>query len=233
MHAPARFLIAPQTLLLAYRSGVFPMSDAREDGEVFWVEPRRRAVFGPGQFRCSRSLARVLKSDGFAITVNRAFDQVIEGCAAPGPDRPETWISHTIEASYRQLHQLGHAHSVECWQDGQLVGGLYGVSFARVFCGESMFSRRSNASKVALAWLVALMQRAGYLLLDCQFMTPHLASLGAEAITREEYRRRLEEAQRQEPGQTLADAWQALRAQSQGAVSSPGKLIAQSFTHTS
>ena len=175
MHAPAASPIEPDLLLSAYRAGIFPMADARDDPEVFWVEPRMRAILPLEGFRLSVSLARTLRRERFAMTCNAAFDAVIEACAASREGRSETWISGRIAASYRELHRLGWAHSIECWQDGALVGGLYGVGFDRVFCGESMFSSQRDASKVALAWLVAALRRANASLLDCQFMTDHLA----------------------------------------------------------
>lgn len=239
MHAPAPKLIPPEILLLAYRSGVFPMADSREDDEVFWVEPRQRAILPLDGFHCSRSLAKVLKQDRYKVTVDADFGAVVDACAQPrsqsGPD-PEaggtsgTWISHSISASYRNLHALGHAQSLECWEGGELVGGLYGVAFERVFCGESMFSRADNASKVALAWLVALMKRAGFTLLDCQFMTGHLASLGAVEISRDQYQLLLARACDGQPLCSLPEAHAALLQESP---SSPGKLIAQSLTQTS
>ncbi len=174
--------------MLAYRSGIFPMADNRDDPEVFWVEPKRRAILPLDGFRPSRSLARTLRRARFQVTCNAAFAQVMEACAAPRQDGTgESWISHRIAASYQRLHQLGHAHSIECWHDGRLAGGLYGVGFDRVFCGESMFSRERDASKVALAWLVAALRRCGAQLLDCQFITPHLASLGAVEISQKRY----------------------------------------------
>ena len=237
MHSPTPRLIPPDVLLLAYRSGVFPMADSREDDEVFWVEPRRRAILPLDGFHCSRSLAKVLKQDRYRVTVDADFGAVVDACAQPRPD-PEaggesgTWISHTISASYRNLHALGHAHSVECWlrteRGDELVGGLYGVAFERVFCGESMFSRADNASKVALAWLVALMKHAGFMLLDCQFMTGHLASLGAVEISRDEYQLLLAKACDGQPLCSLPEAHAALSQSS-----SPGKLIVQSLTQTS
>lgn len=236
MHAPAPKLIPPEVLLLAYRSGVFPMADSREDEEVFWVEPRQRAILPLDGFHCSRSLAKVLKQDRFHVRMDGDFAAVMHACAQPRPD-PEaggesgTWISHTIAASYRNLHAHGHAHSVECWQGERLVGGLYGVAFDRVFCGESMFSRADNASKVALAWLVALMRRAGFMLLDCQFMTGHLASLGAVEISRDKYLEMLAKACDAPPVLSLPQAYRSLVQAASS--SSPGKLIAQSFTQTS
>lgn len=211
MHAPHRPPIPVETLLLAYRSGIFPMADTRDDTEVFWVEPRDRAIIPLDGLHLSRSLRKVIRADRFVVTVDRAFEPVIRACAEPRPDHPETWISERIVQSYLSLHRAGHAHSVECWQAGpdgapQLAGGLYGVAFDRVFCGESMFSRVPNASKVALAWLVALMRRAGFALLDCQFMTDHLQSMGAAELAQADYRRLVERA-RGAPQTSLQAAW--------------------------
>ncbi|MGB3379074.1 leucyl/phenylalanyl-tRNA--protein transferase [Allopontixanthobacter sediminis] len=188
MHAPAPPLIPADLLLTAYRSGIFPMADSRDDRELFWVEPRERAIIPLDEFHCAKSLAKVIRQDRFRVTCNTAFEAVVEECAAPREtEGGGSWISHRIAASYGALHDAGHAHSVECWREGRLVGGLYGVSFDSVFCGESMFSREGNASKVALAWLVAMMRRGGYRLLDCQFMTDHLASMGAVEIPQSRY----------------------------------------------
>ena len=223
-------------LLLAYRSGIFPMADRRDDPEVFWVEPKDRAIITLDRFHASKSLRKVIGKDIFRVTIDQAFDQVIEACADPRDDHPESWISERIIASYRQLHRIGHAHSIECWaktDDGEdLVGGLYGVSFDRVFCGESMFSRRSNASKVALAWLVSLMSRAEYRLLDCQFITDHLRSMGAVEITQKQYLEGLAHCGGS-PALSLPQAYEAHMREAEAAHSSPGKLIAQSLTHTS
>jgi leucyl/phenylalanyl-tRNA--protein transferase len=211
MHAPARPPIPVETLLLAYRSGIFPMADRREDTEVFWVEPRERAIIPLGGLHLSKSLRKVLRADRFTVTLDRAFEQVIRACAEPRADHPETWISERIVQSYIALHRAGHAHSVECWVPGdhgapQLVGGLYGVSFDRVFCGESMFSRVPDASKVALAWLVAILREAGFALLDCQFMTDHLRTMGAVDLAQADYRRLVDAAQGQ-PRRSLGTAW--------------------------
>ncbi|WP_164118268.1 leucyl/phenylalanyl-tRNA--protein transferase [Sphingorhabdus sp. Alg239-R122] len=186
-------------LLKAYAIGVFPMADSRDDPDVFWVEPQLRAIFPLDRFHLSRSLAKKLRQDRFEFTCNAAFAKVIAACAetssvAATKDRAETWINHEIEAAYIKLNQQGNAHSIECWQDGELVGGLYGVSIGRAFCGESMFSCVTDASKAALAALVAAMRMAGYELLDCQFMTGHLASLGAREISQGEYLRLLAKA---------------------------------------
>jgi len=235
MHSPFAPPLPVETLLLAYRSGVFPMADGRDESEVFWVEPRERAVFPLEHFSPSRSLAKIVRQDRYRVTCDTAFAEVIAACAAPRPDHPETWISQRIEASYIALHQAGHAHSIECWLDGQLAGGLYGVSFDRAFCGESMFSRADNASKVALVWLVALMRRSGFILLDCQFMTEHLASLGAVSCSREVYRDLLAQAAEGRPGRPLDRVWRELGEEAAACAghSSPGKLILQSLTQTS
>jgi leucyl/phenylalanyl-tRNA--protein transferase len=175
--------IDPDLLLRAYSIGVFPMSDSRDAEEVFWVEPKRRAIMPIKGFRLSRSLRRTLRSGRFEVTADRAFAEVIRRCA----ERNETWINADIEASFIELHRLGSAHSIECWSDGALVGGLYGASLGAAFMGESMFSSERDASKVALAWLVARLKVGGYRLLDCQFMTDHLRSLGAVEISQADY----------------------------------------------
>ena len=273
MHDPlAPNAIDPELLMLAYRSGIFPMADSRDDPEVFWVEPQRRAILPLDQFRCSRSLARTLRRGRFRVTCNQAFAEVMAECAAPRRKAHdevsgESWISDRIVASYVRLHRLGHAHSIECWQsnaDGadQLVGGLYGVGFDRVFCGESMFSRVPDSSKVALAWLVAAMHHAGVTLLDCQFITPHLASLGAVEMSQKRYLVLLKAAQAtyvadgfgegevegegdgfgdgEGLGATgaplaLPEGFAALLADAAaaGSSSSPGNFMAQFFTQTS
>ena len=263
MHGPRPTIIPPDLLLAAYRNGIFPMSESREDTDVFWIDPKDRAILPLDGFHCSRTLAKILSQDRFRVTCNAVFGQVMDACAAPRPDHPESWISQRIKASYLRLHELGQAHSIECWQDGALAGGLYGVGFDRVFCGESMFSRAPNASKVALAWLVMALRFARAELLDCQFMTPHLASLGALEISRSDYRTRLAEAQRPGAGFTdLPTGYSALLAAagagggvgsgaasaggadatgrgadagagSVSGASSPGKFIAQSLTQTS
>jgi len=203
------------------------MADHRSDPEVYWVEPRERAIIPLDGFRLSKSLKKVLRQDRFHVTCDTRFADVIAECAAPREEHAESWISHRIEASYRALHAAGHAHSIECWRDGELVGGLYGVSFERVFCGESMFSRTADASKVALAWLVAAMRQAGFALLDCQFMTDHLATMGAVAVPQSRYMDMLIAADGY-PAASLPDAVARFAASS-----SPGKSIAQSLTQTS
>ena len=190
----------PATVLGAYAMGVFPMADARDAPGVYWVEPKRRAILPLDGFHLSRSLRRTLKSERFRITADRAFDAVIALCAEAATDRPETWINASIEQVFRELHRAGVAHSVECWEGGTLVGGLYGLALGRAFFGESMVSRASDASKVALAALVARLRFGGYSLLDCQFMTDHLASLGAVEIDRADYMALLGAALAESPG---------------------------------
>jgi leucyl/phenylalanyl-tRNA--protein transferase len=173
----------PRLLLQGYATGIFPMADSREADELYWVEPRNRAIIPLDRFHVSRSLRRTLRSGRFTVTRDRDFPGVIAGCA----DREETWINAEIEQAMRALHGSGHAHSIEVWKDGGLVGGVYGVKLGRAFFGESMFSRATDASKVALAWLIARLKVGNFSLFDCQFMTEHLASLGAVSITREDY----------------------------------------------
>lgn len=180
-------MIAPLVLLQAYSIGVFPMSDDRDADEVYWVEPKRRAILPLHGFHLSRSLAKVVRRDRFRVTANRAFADVLALCAQSASDRPSTWINHAIEEAYGHLHAHGYAHSVEVWEGRELVGGLYGVALGRAFFGESMVSRRTDASKVALAWLVARMRFGGFTLLDCQFMTDHLHSMGAVEISQHAY----------------------------------------------
>ena len=222
MHAPTTPPIPTELLLNAYRSGIFPMADGRTDEQIFWVEPRERAIIPLDGFHCSRSLARTLRRDRFRVTVDEDFASVIEACAAPRADHSDTWISQRIDASYRALFAAGHAHSVECWEGDELVGGLYGVAFERVFCGESMFSRRRDASKVALAWLVALMRLAGFRLLDCQFMTDHLHSLGAVTVSREDYLQSLTAAVAHGRADNLRQVYSAVLSSASGTVAGAG-----------
>jgi leucyl/phenylalanyl-tRNA--protein transferase len=173
----------PRLLLQGYASGIFPMADSRDASELFWVEPRQRAIIPLDGFHLSRSLRRTIRLGRFAVTRDRDFAGVIAGCA----DREETWINAELEHAMLALHGSGHAHSIEVWRDNALVGGLYGVKIGRAFFGESMFSRATDASKVTLAWLVARLKVGNFTLLDCQFMTDHLASLGAVSVPRETY----------------------------------------------
>ena len=174
-------------LLQAYANGIFPMSDAHDDPETFWIEPELRAIMPLDGFRVSKSLAKTIRQDRFVVTADTAFARVIATCAESQADRLDTWINADIEEAFCRLHEQGHAHSIECWVEGRLVGGLYGLALGRAFFGESMFSRETDASKVALAWLVARLRLGGFTLLDCQFMTDHLASLGAFEMTQAAY----------------------------------------------
>ncbi|SIO11510.1 leucyl/phenylalanyl-tRNA--protein transferase [Rhodovulum sp. ES.010] len=182
--------LTPRMLLSAYATGIFPMAESRDDPGLFWVNPRRRGIFPLDDFHISRSLARRIRRDPFTIRVNRDFAGVVAGCA----DRDETWINETIFALYRELHALGHAHSLEVWEGDLLVGGVYGVTLGGAFFGESMFSRRTDASKIALAYLVDRLGAGGFRLFDTQFVTPHLSRLGAIEVSRAAYMARLQEA---------------------------------------
>lgn len=181
----------PGLLLKAYAAGIFPMADGRDAPDVYWVEPRKRGILPLDGFKLSRSLTKTLRSGRFETTADQAFMDVVRLCAEQADDRPSTWINHQIEASVMLLHAGGHAHSVETWEAGRLVGGLYGVKLGRAFFGESMFSRATDSSKVALAHLVARLRHGGFVLLDTQFTTAHLLSFGVEEILREEFHRRL------------------------------------------
>ena len=189
-----------QDLLDCYARGVFPMADARDDDRVFLIDPEKRGVFPLNRFHVSKRLARTVRQDLFEVRVDTAFPQVVALCAEAAADRAETWINGPIEALYGELFEIGHAHSVETWLDGELVGGLYGVSLAGAFFGESMFSRATDASKVALVHLIGRLIAGGFTLLDAQFMTEHLAQFGAEEIPRREYHRRLAQALKTQGG---------------------------------
>jgi leucyl/phenylalanyl-tRNA--protein transferase len=182
--------LTPELILQAYANGVFPMAEGRDDDEIFWVDPRARGIIPLDGFHISRSLAKVIRSGHFRVTFNQDFEGVMEGCA----DRDETWINDTIFELYGALHDMGFGHSLEIWQGERLVGGTYGLTLGTAFFGESMFSRAPNASKVALAYMVARLKRTGFTLFDTQFLTPHLASLGGIEIPRAEYRDMLRNA---------------------------------------
>ncbi|WP_417523760.1 leucyl/phenylalanyl-tRNA--protein transferase [Marinovum sp.] len=180
----------PDLVLQAYAAGIFPMAERRDDPEVFWVDPRRRGILPLDGFHLSRSLARRMRRTPHEMRVNSAFAEVMLACA----DRDETWINPPIFDVFQVLHGHGYAHSLEIWEDGALVGGVYGLAIGGLFCGESMFSRRTDASKMALAYLVDRLRQGGFTLFDTQFLTDHLASLGAIEVPRAEYHRRLREA---------------------------------------
>jgi leucyl/phenylalanyl-tRNA---protein transferase len=242
-------------LLRAYAAGLFPMADDRDAKSVYWVRPEERAVLPLDGFHLSKSLRKIVRSDRFAVTADHAFARVIALCAESAADRPTTWINGEIEEAFLRLHRRNLTHSIEVWDksgsEPLLVGGLYGLALGRAFFGESMFSRAANASKVAMAWLVARLRAGGYTLLDCQFMTDHLASLGAVAIDAAAYSALLEAALAEdEDGAAPSDFWalESLALPSEAllspagkvrsasrTVSSPvsGQLIAQLITHTS
>lgn len=246
-------------LMRAYASGIFPMSDARDDPDTFWIEPEMRAILPLDGFKLSKSLAKTIRQDRFRVTADAAFPRVIATCAAKNEGRQDTWINPDIEDAFCELHQRGYAHSIECWEDEKLVGGLYGLALGRAFFGESMFSRATDASKVALAWLVARLRVGGFTLLDCQFMTSHLQSLGAVEMPQEDYLVLLQQSLGRDfqasvvlsaapassgvsegagvwgalDGFLAAGAGAASEDFSSTASSSPGKLILQALTQTS
>ncbi|WP_118856611.1 leucyl/phenylalanyl-tRNA--protein transferase [Sphingomonas mesophila] len=222
----------PRLLLRGYAAGIFPMADSRDAADVFWVEPKTRAIIPLDGFHCSRSLARTLRRERFTVTRDQAFAEVIAACA----DRPETWINADIERATLGLHATGHAHSIECWDGATLAGGVYGVRLGRAFFGESMFSRRTDASKVALAWLVARLRLGRFTLLDCQFMTRHLASLGAVSVPRRRYAELLSAALGTAGGgggDVPPPEFGALDDALPSAPGAPGQFIAQLLGHTS
>ena len=235
----------PRLLLRGYAAGIFPMADSRDAADLFWVEPRNRAIISLDGFHCSRSLRQTIRSGRFTVTLDQDFAAVIATCA----ERDETWINEEIEQSMLALHSLGHAHSVEVWHEGALIGGLYGVKLGRAFFGESMFSRMTDASKVALAWLVARLRVGNYTLLDCQFMTDHLASMGAVSVPRAAYAELLSTAVGGDSGGAGSTAPEGaaaapppdffalealLEAEGVAGAGGPaGKFIAQLFTQTS
>jgi leucyl/phenylalanyl-tRNA--protein transferase len=189
-----QFEITPDILLRAYSIGLFPMAESAEDPNLFWVDPELRGIFPLDRIIVSKSLAKTIRSDRFEVRVDHDFDAVIDACAEPKEGRDKTWINTRIRRLYRQLFDMGRVHTVECWADDALVGGLYGVHIGAAFFGESMFHRKTDASKVALVHLAARLARGGFRLLDAQFVTPHLASLGAVEIPKEAYRRLLGDA---------------------------------------
>lgn len=180
-------VITPNLLLQAYATGLFPMAEGRDDSELFWVDPEERGIIPLNDFHVPRSLAKKVKKDTFKVTHDTVFQKIVQACATPARGRESTWISERIEALYTDLFERGAAHSIECWNDTELVGGLYGVSLGGAFFGESMFSTQTDASKIALVHLVARLKVGGYQLLDTQFITDHLKQFGAQEIPRPEY----------------------------------------------
>jgi leucyl/phenylalanyl-tRNA--protein transferase len=199
----ATFDITPELLLRAYACGIFPMAESADDPSLFWVEPEQRGIFPLDGLHISSRLARTVRLDRYRITVNTVFERVIGECAAPQPGREDTWINHRIRKLYGALHQIGHCHSIEAWDGDNLAGGLYGVSLGGAFFGESMFHRARDASKVALVHLAARLIAGGFGLLDTQFVTEHLRSLGAIELPRRKYRILLDQAL-QMPGDFFA-----------------------------
>ena len=184
-------MLTPALLLNAYANGIFPMAEHQDDSDVFWVDPRQRGVFPLNSFHTSRSLARAIRRDDYSIDVNRDFAGVVAACA----DRETTWINHELVGLYDALHAIGSAHSLEVRDlSGALIGGVFGLTIGAAFFGESMFSRRANGSKIALAYLVDRLRQAGFVLFDTQFTTPHLISLGAAEISRAQYHAQLTQA---------------------------------------
>jgi len=186
--------ITPQILLKAYAAGIFPMAESAEDNALYWVEPEERGIFPLDGLHISRSLRKRIRQRRFDIRIDTAFSDVIAACAEKAPDRKTTWINQRIKSLYGQLYKMGCCHSVECWRQNELVGGLYGVRIGGAFFGESMFSRETDASKVALVHLVARLRAGGFRLLDAQFTTPHLETLGARTVSRADYHALLERA---------------------------------------
>ena len=189
-----RFEITPAILLKAYACGIFPMAESADDPRIFWIDPTERGILPLDQFHLSRSLRKTIRRQPFQMRADSAFAAVVDACAEPAPGRTQTWINRQIRSLYIELYREGFAHSVEAWDGDELVGGLYGVSLGAAFFGESMFSRRTDASKVALAYLCDRLKRGGYQLLDTQFLTDHLAGFGAIAVPRDDYQLLLEEA---------------------------------------
>jgi len=186
--------ITPQVLLKAYACGIFPMAESADDNALYWIEPERRGILPLDDVHVPKSLARTIRRGGFEVKIDNDFEGVIEGCAAPRAGRRSTWINGRIRGLYRDLFALGHCHTVEVWQDGEMVGGLYGVHLGRAFFGESMFSRARDASKIALVYLIARLKYGGFTLLDTQFVTGHLSRFGAIEVSRQKFQRLLEDA---------------------------------------
>jgi len=182
--------LTPELVLRAYGAGVFPMADGADSDTIYWVDPRKRGILPLNGFHLSRSLRKQILRADYRVRVDTAFDAVVDACS----DREETWINPTIRLLFTDLHRMGHAHSVEVWQGPEMIGGLYGLRLGTAFFGESMFCRRRDASKIALAWLVARLRVGEFTLLDTQFTTPHLESLGARAVPRTHYHDLLDRA---------------------------------------
>ena len=186
--------ITADILLKAYMCGIFPMAETRDTEELFWIDPKERGVLPLDSFHVSKSLVKAIRNEPYVITADKAFARVIRGCAAPRIGHEDTWINGTIMTLYEELYERCFAHSIECWQGDELVGGLYGVSIGAAFFGESMFHTKTNASKIALCYLVARLKAGGFTLLDTQFVAEHLNQFGVKEIARDDYLKRLETA---------------------------------------
>lgn len=214
--------ITPQVLLKAYACGIFPMAESADDNALYWIEPERRGILPLDDVHVPRSLARTIRRGGFDVKIDNDFEGVIEGCAAPRAGRRSTWINGRIRGLYRELFALGHCHTVEVWQEGELVGGLYGVHLGRAFFGESMFSTARDASKIALVYLVARLKYGGFTLLDTQFVTGHLARFGAIEVSRQTFQRLLEESLGTSQGSTPSSGSASAAGGGAGAASAGG-----------
>ena len=186
--------LTPELLLRAYAAGIFPMAETRNTQHFYWVSPKQRGVLPIENFHVPRRLKRTIRNCQFTVTCNTVFEEVVALCAESTKLRPDTWINPAIENAAKELHRLGHAHSIECWLKGNLIGGLYGISLGSAFFGESMFSRTNNASKIALVYLTARLKFGRFRLFDTQFMTDHLSQFGAKEISVDEYLVQLDEA---------------------------------------
>ena len=202
--------LTPELLLRAYATGIFPMAETRNTQHVYWVSPKQRGVLPIENFHVPRRLKRTIRNCQFTVTCNTVFEEVVALCAESTRLRPDTWINPAIENAAKELHRLGHAHSIECWLKGNLIGGLYGISLGSAFFGESMFSRTNDASKIALVYLTARLKFGGFRLFDTQFMTDHLSQFGAKEISASEYLVQLEEALKYQavfPASIKDDEW--------------------------
>jgi len=191
--------LTPANIIKAYSVGIFPMAENYSDQKIYWINPQNRGILPLGGLHISKSLRKTIKRKSFNVTYNYNFRHIIQECAKIGSRRPETWINQEIMEAYIELHKIGYAHSIECWKDNKIVGGLYGIALGGAFFGESMFSQQSNASKIALVHLVAILKDRGFILLDTQFTSDHLETMGVIEISREDYLKKLKNALAKSP----------------------------------
>ena len=191
--------LTPANIIKAYSVGIFPMAENYSDQKIYWINPQNRGILPLGGLHISKSLRKTIKRKSFNVTYNYKFRHIIQECAKIGSRRPETWINQEIMEAYIELHKIGYAHSIECWKDNKIVGGLYGIALGGAFFGESMFSQQSNASKIALVHLVAILKDRGFILLDTQFTSDHLETMGVIEISRENYLKKLKNALAKSP----------------------------------